>query len=133
MVKCKIGKMPKKESKIAVNVFGIVDGVFMGGDKMLNLVVFETEEELCELTGLTEHELWQKGFNLDDWEIGFQSEVKLHKTPTKKDIENGYRENELIALFDLPAHWLMSQMNAYCVGANYVFLDGKHYYTVHHA
>lgn len=29
-----------------------------------------------------------------DWEIGFQSEVKLHKTPTKKDIENGYRENE---------------------------------------
>ena len=84
----------------------------MGGDKMLNLVVFETEEELCELTGL---------------------EVKLHKTPTKKDIANGYRENELIALFDLPAHWLMSQMNAYCVGANYVFLDGKHYYTVHHA
>lgn len=51
---------------------------------MLNLVVFETEEELCELTGLTEHELWKKGFNLDDWEIGFQSEVKLHKTPTKK-------------------------------------------------
>ena len=37
---------------------------------MLNLVVFETEEELCELTGLTEEELWQKGFNLDDWEIG---------------------------------------------------------------
>ena len=29
---------------------------------MLNLVVFETEEELCELTGLTEEELWQKGF-----------------------------------------------------------------------
>ena len=107
--------------------------IFWGGKIMLKLIVFETEEELCELTGLTEHELWQKGFNLDDWEIGFQSEVKLHKTPTKKDIENGYRENELIALFDLPAHWLMSQMNAYCVGANYVFLDGKHYYTVHHA
>lgn len=81
---------------------------------MLNLIVFETEEELCELTGLT-------------------AEVKLHKTPTKKDIENGYRENELIALFNLPAHWLMNQMNSYCVGANYVFLDGKHYYTVHHA
>lgn len=28
--------------------------------KMLNLVVFETEEELCELTGLTEQELWEK-------------------------------------------------------------------------
>ncbi len=36
-------------------------------------------------------------------------------------------------LFDLLAHWLMNQMNSYCVGANYVFLDGKHYYTVHYA
>ena len=53
---------------------------------MLNLVVFETAEEFRELTGLTEHQLWQKGFNLDDWEISFQSEVKLHKTPTKKDM-----------------------------------------------
>ena len=53
---------------------------------MLNLVVFETEEELRELTGLTEHELWQKGFNFDDSEISFQAEVKLHKTPTKKDM-----------------------------------------------
>ena len=51
------------------------------------------------MTGLIEDELWQKGFNLDDWEIGFQSEVKLHKTPTKKDIENGYRENEEALLY----------------------------------
>lgn len=58
--------------------------VCYNGLEMVNLVVFETEEELCELVGLTEDELWQKGFNLDDWEIGFQSEVKLHKTPTKK-------------------------------------------------
>lgn len=104
-----------------------------GGLKMLKLVVFETEEELSELTGLTEQELWDKGFNLDDWDIGFQLEVKLHKSPTAEDIEDGYREDELIALFDLPAHWLMMQMNSYCIGANYVYLDGKHYYTVHHA
>lgn len=58
--------------------------VCYNGLEMVNLVVFETEEELCELIGLTEDELWQKGFNLDDWEIGFQSEVKLHKTSTKK-------------------------------------------------
>ena len=100
---------------------------------MQNLVVFETEEELSELTGLTEKELWNKGFNFDDWNIGFQSEVKLYKTPTAEDIEDGYREDELIALFDLAAHWLMMQMNSYCIGANYVYLDGKHYYTVHHA
>lgn len=68
-----------------------------------------------------------KGVNLDNWDITFQSEVKLHKTPTAKD-----SENELIASFDLTAHWLMNQMNSYCIGANYVFLDGKYYYTVHH-
>lgn len=31
---------------------------------MLNLVVFETEEELCELIGLTEKELWERGLTL---------------------------------------------------------------------
>ncbi len=57
---------------------------------MLNLIVFEIEEELRELTGLTEQKLGKRGFNLDDWNIGFQSEVKLHKTSTEEDIENGY-------------------------------------------
>lgn len=50
---------------------------------MLKLIVFETEERR-ELTGLTEHELWQKGFNLDDWDIGFQFEVKLHNHQQRK-------------------------------------------------
>lgn len=39
--------------------------------------------------------------------------------------------NELSVLFDLPAHWLMGRMNSCCVDENYVFLDEKHYYTVH--
>ena len=30
---------------------------------MLDLVVFETEEELCELTGLTEHEIIDIGLS----------------------------------------------------------------------
>lgn len=38
---------------------------------MVNLIAFDTEKELCELTGLTESELWEKGFILDDWDIGF--------------------------------------------------------------
>lgn len=74
-----------------------------------------------------------KGFILDDWDIGFQSDIKLHRTPTADDIQDGYEEDELIDDYDLPAHWLMMQMNNFCVGANYVFLNGKHYYTVHHS
>jgi hypothetical protein len=38
---------------------------------MVKLIVFDTEEELMELTGLSENELWKNGFNLDDWDIGF--------------------------------------------------------------
>lgn len=42
--------------------------------------------------------------------------------PTADDIQDGYEEDELIDDYDLPAHWLMMQMNNFCVGANYVFL-----------
>lgn len=51
---------------------------------MLNLVVFETEEELCELTGLTEEELWQKGFNLDDWGLVFNPKLNCIRHQQKK-------------------------------------------------
>lgn len=101
---------------------------------MVKLIAFDTEEELMELTGLSEDELWENGFNLDDWDIGFQSEIKLHSDSTQEDLEEEIcRHGELLASCRLPAHWLMMQMNSYCIGANYVFFDGKHYYTVHHA
>ena len=47
----------------------------------------------------------------------------------KRQIQDGDEEDDLIDDYDLPAHWLMMQMNNFCVGANYVFLNGKHYYT----
>lgn len=47
-----------------------------------------------------------------DWEIGFQSEVKLHKTPTKKDIENGYRENEEALLLQFIMHNMVKNGDA---------------------
>lgn len=101
---------------------------------MVKLITFETEKELEELTGLTQKDLWNVGFNLDDWDIGFQSDTKLHEDPSPEDIESGdFCGWELLVPFDSPAHWLMNQMNNYCVGAEYVFYKGKHYYTVHHA
>lgn len=100
---------------------------------MVKLITFETVQELEELTGLTE-ELWNIGFNLDDWDIGFQSDTKLHVDPTPEEIEKGECcEWELLVPYRSPAYWLMNQMNNYCVGASYVFYKDKHYYTVHHA
>jgi hypothetical protein len=51
---------------------------------MVKLIAFDTEE-LMELTGLSEDELWEKGFHLDDWNIGFQSEIKLHADSTQEE------------------------------------------------
>ena len=79
---------------------------------MTNLIAFTTEEELTQLTGLTEKELWDIGFVLDDWDIGFQSDKKID-------------ENNL--------WWLYYRMDNYCVGFKEVVYNGKYYYTVHHA
>ena len=101
---------------------------------MVHLIAFQTEKDLSELTGLSHDELWDAGFNLDDWDAGFQSDVRLHAEPTEEDIaENYYNRDELIVYDDCPAYWLMMQMNNYCIGADYVEYKGKHYYMVHHS
>lgn len=102
---------------------------------MVKLIAFETEEELIELAGLTYEELWNVGFNLDDQNIVFQSNTKLHRKPAEEEIQERdyYDKDELIADYDLPCHWLMMQMNNYCVRANYVFYNGMHYYIIHHS
>ena len=51
---------------------------------MLNLVVFETEEELCELTGLTEEELWQKGLILMIGRLVFNPKLNCIRHQQKK-------------------------------------------------
>ena len=43
---------------------------------MSTVTFFETREELCALSGLPDSEaLWNAGFDLDDWDFGFCSEV----------------------------------------------------------
>lgn len=96
---------------------------------MVNLIAFQTSEDLEKITGLSRDELWNVGFNLDDWDAGFQSDVKLHS----KGDKCGVYECDLEYNDDCPAYWLMMQMSNYCIGADYVEYKGKHYYMVHHA
>ena len=76
---------------------------------MNNCIIFTTEKELQKLTGLSHSQLWEKGFNLDDWDIGFCCERKL------------------------TAKWLLNQMENYCCGYNHLEYEGKHYYLVYHS
>lgn len=79
---------------------------------MTNLIAFEKESELTELTGLSRDELWKNGFNLDDWDIGFQSDKKI-------DYAN--------------LGWLENRMDNYCCGYSEVQYKGKYYYLVYHS
>lgn len=51
----------------------------------INLVMFNTVEDLAKLTGLStdnhSQALWDAGFNLDDWDIGFQTNESVDICP----------------------------------------------------
>ena len=83
---------------------------------MIELKMITTREDLRKITGLPsdnhDKALWDAGFNLDDWDVCFVSDVEL-------DWDN--------------AGWLMCQMDAYCCGAEHTAYNGKHYYMVYHS
>ena len=53
---------------------------------MINLQMFDTEEDLMKLTGLSHDELWDNDFDLDDWDVGFVSDVPLTTTEYYDDL-----------------------------------------------
>ena len=88
---------------------------------MQKVIFFNTREELAELTGLSmdNHcdEMWEVGFNLDDWDFGFQTETEW--TVEWSD-EHPYYE-----------WWMLMRMEGHCVGYEHVEYGGKHYYMVY--
>ena len=96
---------------------------------MLRMTWFETEEELQSLTGLTHDELWEKGFDLDDWDFGIRVDRPLHGEPEEEDDA----VDELYEDWNKEGHWLLGRMNEYCSGPRYVKLGRWHYYLVYHS
>ena len=87
---------------------------------MKTIIFFSTDEELLQLTGLTQRDdLWTVGFDLDDWDFGFVSDTELTED---WDNEHPYYE-----------YWILSRMDNYCCGYNHVKYNGKHYYMVYHS
>lgn len=96
---------------------------------MIELKMLTTREDLREITGLPsdnhDEALWDAGFNLDDWDVCFVSDVPL--TLTMCDSEGAWEDPHD------DAWWLVSRMENYCVGYDRVEYGGKHYYLVHHS
>lgn len=72
-------------------------------------IIFTTEYQLQKLTGLSHEELWDNGFDLDDWDVGF-----CLASPMKNE-------------------WLKNQMENYCCGYKVNKYDDWYYYLVYHA
>ena len=83
---------------------------------MIELKMLTSREDLREITGLPsdnhDEALWEAGFNLDDWDVCFVSDVPLE---------------------DDNAWWLLLKMECHCVGYEHVEHDGKHFYIVFHS
>lgn len=86
---------------------------------MVKITLFDTVEELLELTGLPNRKaLWDAGFDLDDCDFGFVS--------TKHwDLNDD----------DSPYYmwWLLNRMENHCVGYRHVKYKRKHYYMAYHS
>ena len=84
---------------------------------MISLRITDNREDIRAWTGLPsdnhDEALWEVGFDLDDWDICIESDVRL--------------------IDRTDAWWLVDRMEAYCCGYNEVEYNGKLYYTVHHA
>lgn len=96
---------------------------------MIKLTMFATEEDLTKLTGLSHDGLWDNGFDLDDWDVGFVSDVPLTVTRHSDDGEDDGEWEEPIE----DAYWLVFRMEEYCAGYEHVEFKGRHYYMVYHA
>lgn len=98
---------------------------------MINLRMTDNIEDIRAWTGLPadnhDEALWEAGFDLDDWDVCFESDTKLFKEYTADDGHEWWKEP-----ID-EAWWLVHQMDSYCVGYNEVEYNGRWYYTVHHS
>ena len=76
---------------------------------MINLRITDSREDIRKWTGLPsdnyDEALWNAGFDLDDWDMCIESDVRL-----VDDYGNSQTE----------AWWLVTQMEGYCCGYNEV-------------
>lgn len=107
---------------------------------MKDLKAFSTTEEIFDILGweytgdyrkdeALYDKLWDNGFNLDDWDGGFACREPLHYKEKDEDDEECPEWTE----FYPDVEWLGMEMRNYCVGYNYCFFEGWHWYTVHHS
>ena len=97
---------------------------------MINMKMFSSVEDLSKLTGLPTDNgnkaLWDAGFDLDDWDVGFQCDKPLVNA-------TGEGEDTWCEPASDECHWLVYVMDIYCCVFREYEYDSKYYYMVYHA
>ena len=90
---------------------------------MENVVFFETDGDLKKLTGVEDFkELWDEGWDLDDWDFGIQTEEDWDEMDPNSEYYDNWKHYY---------RWCMeNMMNTFYIG-HYTH-NGKHYYLKHH-
>lgn len=103
---------------------------------MKNIIAFNTVKDVYDILGLKYNalyydepqyeELWDAGFNFDDWDIGFACKEPLCRIVKDEDEYEYYEWSDDV-------RWLGMRMENYCVGVNICEYGGYYWYTVHHS
>lgn len=96
-----------------------------------NITFFENEAELNELTKLNHDELWDQGFDLDDWDWGFVTNENY-----TYEVITEYGDIELQVDYDKTPSYIYSILNYMdncCCGFRCVKYKDKFYYMLYHA
>ena len=81
----------------------------------MKIELFNTEKQLSKLTGYDHDQLWEHGFDLDDWDWGIAIDT---------DHVNKFEKT----------YWLiLSAMDNYCCGYKKVPLPLRTYYLLYHS
>lgn len=92
---------------------------------MVTLTWFESEQDLQALTGLSHDELWDAGFDLDDWDFGFVCDRELNiQAYAEEDFDCGY--------FHL-IKALCTFLGFSAPSKTHTVYNGKHYYMSYHS
>lgn len=105
---------------------------------MRDIKVFNTVKEVYEILGKKApakywddpfyDQLWEAGFNFDDWDIGFACREPLQHIETDDEENGGSSWHE----WNKDVYWLgMKMTDSYKY--RHIYFGGYHWYTVHHA
>ena len=122
---------------------------------MKTIIAFNSEKEIFQILGWEytgdykkdeplHDKLWNAGFNLDDWDAGFACKEPLCEwRDDRTDKVVPHPQNYMSDAYGCDdfvyqawpddVYWLGRQMENYCVGYNYCYFEGYHWYTVHHS